>query len=54
VGVRNLLFALCLAFCTLGPGVFASAQPLRITTFNVPAAGTGVFQGTTGNSTVMA
>lgn len=47
-GVGNLLFATCLAFCTLGLGISASAQQLSITTFNVQEAGTGAYEGTIG------
>jgi hypothetical protein len=47
VRLGNLLFSIYLAFCTLGLGPSASAQQLRITTFNVPAAGKGAGQGTT-------
>jgi hypothetical protein len=46
VRLGNLLFSICLGFCTLGLGVSASAQQLSITTFNVPAAGTDAYQGT--------
>jgi hypothetical protein len=44
----NLLFLIRLAFYTLG--VSASAQQLSMTTFNVPAAGTGAYEGTYGSS----
>jgi hypothetical protein len=46
----KLLLAIGLVFCILGLGASASAQQLRITTFNVSAAGTGFSQGTIGGS----
>jgi hypothetical protein len=48
VGVGKLLFAICLVICTLGLSVSATAQHLRITTFNVKRAGTSAYQGTFG------
>jgi hypothetical protein len=47
---RKAVFAFCLFLCTLGLGVSASAQQLRFTTFNVPAAGTSAGQGTVAQS----
>jgi hypothetical protein len=46
VRVDNLLFAIFLAFCTLGLSIFGSAQEPDITTFDAPNSGTGANQGT--------
>ena len=49
--LRKVAFTICLALCTLGLGVSASAQHrkhLSITTFDVPEAGTSAGQGTLG------
>jgi hypothetical protein len=46
--IGRLMLAIYLALCTAGLGGLARAQKLNITPFDVPAAGTGLFQGTFG------
>lgn len=48
VGIGTRMLAIYLIFCTVGLGALASAQKLNFTPFDVPAAGTGLFQGTFG------
>jgi hypothetical protein len=44
--VRKGALAVCVALCTLGPGLSASDRKARIITFDTPGAGTGGGQGT--------
>src|SRR5260370_41534935 len=43
---RTAALAFCLALCTLGLGITASAQGPTVTTFDAPGAGMGAQQGT--------
>jgi hypothetical protein len=43
---KNRALVLCVALCTLGPGLFAGDHQPTVIRFGVPGAGTGAFQGT--------